>query len=446
VSRTGWNDLVPRLRSAWERSDALFGLLEEASFGERPIALRQPFVFYLGHLPAFAWNQVGRAALGRPSFRPEFDALFERGIDPVGVDAYEPESAPAWPAVEAVVEYRDRVRRVLLDAVADWGPASASALTMALEHELMHHETLMYMLQELPFDGKRRPPGLPNLPVGAGAPAGPVEVPGGRVRLGARRDSLDFGWDNEFPEHEVEVPGFTIDRTAVKNREYLEFVEAGGYDDCRLWRAEDWVWRQRRGLRHPVSWRLREGRWACMTLFEAVPLEKAGDWPVYVSWAEAAAYARWRRSRLPSEAEFHRAAYGAPGEQTRAHPWGADPPVAVHGNFDFHHWSPTPVGSHAQGASAWGVLGLVGNGWEWTSSLFEPFPGFAPLPTYPGYSRDFFDGQHYVLLGASWATDAALVRRSLRNWFQPHYPYVFAKFRCVSNGGRGDERGGRTHR
>jgi ergothioneine biosynthesis protein EgtB len=430
--------LLPRLRRAWERSDALFALLEPESFGERPIALRQPFIFYLGHLPAFAWNQVGRAALRRPSFRPDFDELFERGIDPVGVDAYEPEAAPRWPAVESVLEYRDHVRGCLAQTLAGAGPGGASAVAMTLEHELMHHETLLYMLQQLAFERKRRPPGLPILPAGPGARAGPVEVPAGRVTLGARRESLAFGWDNEFPEHEVEVGGFTMDRTAVRNREYLVFVEAGGYRDRRLWRHEDWAWRQRRELDHPLSWRVREGRFACVTLFEEVPLEAAGDWPVYVSWAEAAAFARWRGARLPSEAEYHRAAYGTPDGETRAHPWGGDPPAAAHGNFDLRHWSPTPVGSFPQGASAWGVLGLVGNGWEWTSSLFAPLPGFEPLPTYPGYSRDFFDGRHYVLLGASWATDAGLVRRSFRNWFQPHYPYVFAKFRCVSSRSEGE--------
>jgi len=442
VSRAAVEEgLLTRLRVAWERSDALFALLEPGSLMERPIALRQPFIFYLGHLPAFAWNQLGRAALGLPSFRPDFDELFERGIDPMGVDAYRAEQEPAWPAPEAVVEYRDRVRRSLERALDGGHGAGEQAVAMCLEHELMHHETLLYMFQQLAFDRKRRPARVPALPTGPGAPPSLVEVPGGRVTLGARRDSLEFGWDSEFPEHEVEVPGFTMDRTPVRNSEYLEFVEAGGYRDQRLWSLEDWAWRQRRGLRHPLSWRLREGGFACVTLFEEVPLEAAGEWPAYVSWAEAAAFARWRGTRLPSEAEFHRAAHGAPDGETRAHPWGGDPPAAAHGNFDFHHWSPTPAGSHPAGASAWGVLGLVGNGWEWTSSLFEPLPGFTPLPTYPGYSQDFFDGRHYVLLGASWATDARLVRRSFRNWFQPHYPYVFAKFRCVSNGRKGD----RTH-
>ena len=147
-----------------------------------------------------------------------------------------------------------------------------------------------------------------------------------------------------------------------------------------------------------------------------VTFERAAHWPAMVSWAEASAYARWRGARLPTETEWHRAARGTP-------------PGA--GSFHFRHASPLPVGSSPEAASAWGVHELVGNGWEWTSTPFAPFPGFAPMPRYPGYSADFFDGRHFVLLGASWATDEALLRPSFRNWFQPHYPYVFSKFRCA---------------
>jgi formylglycine-generating enzyme required for sulfatase activity len=159
------------------------------------------------------------------------------------------------------------------------------------------------------------------------------------------------------------------------------------------------------------------------------------DWPVYVSLAEARAYARWQGGRLPTEAEFHRAAFGDMVSAARPFPWGAAMPGAQHGNFDFQRWAPTPVGSHPEGASAWGVHDLIGDGWEWTETPFTGLPGFEPyIPAYPGYSADFFDGKHYVLKGASWATARDLVRPSFRNWFQAHYPYVFAKFRCVDGG------------
>ena len=164
-------------------------------------------------------------------------------------------------------------------------------------------------------------------------------------------------------------------------------------------------------------------------MFEDIPLPP--DWPVYVSQAEATAYARWRNRRLPTEAEYHRAAFGTPTGVERSYPWGDAPPDPAHGNFDFARFEPVAVGSYPAGASAWGVHDLVGNGWEWTSTVFAPFDGFSPMASYPEYSADFFDGQHFVMKGGSPATAKELLRRSFRNWFRPNYPYVYATFRTV---------------
>ena len=429
--------LLTELEKAWARSDALFRMLTPEALGAQPIALRQPFIFYLGHLPAFAWNQVCRGVLGRPSFDPALDELFERGIDPVETDSYRAAPADAWPAVAQILSYRDRIRDAVRDARAEVEAQQSRIFAVVLEHELMHHETLLYMIQQLPAGQKVRPADFPPLERGAIAPpARPLAVPGARVRLGADFDDVPFGWDNEFGRLEVEVEGFTIDSTPVRNREFLEFVAAGGYQLREHWRDEDWAWRERRAIAHPVLWRRSGGGFNQQTLFDEVPLDEVLDWPVYVSWAEAHAFARWRGARLPTEAEWHWAAYGSADGALRSYPWGEDPPSPRHGNFGLRHWAPVPAGRFPGGASAWGVLDLVGNGWEWTESVFGPLPGFTPyIRTYPGYSADFFDGRHFVLRGASWATDEALIRRSFRNWFQPHYPYVFAKFRCVRDRG-----------
>ena len=170
------------------------------------------------------------------------------------------------------------------------------------------------------------------------------------------------------------------------------------------------------------------GVWHWRGMFDLVPLPLS--WPVYVSQAEAAAFARWRGARLPTEAEFQRAAYGTPeGRERRIR--GATPsPAAQHGVFDFSSWDPEPAGSHPAGRSAWGVDDLVGNGWEWTSTPFAPFPGFRAMASYPEYSADFFDGEHFVIKGASPATARELLRPSFRNWFRPRYPYVYATFRA----------------
>jgi len=343
------------------------------------------------------------------------------------VDSYQPEEAERWPALEAVLRYRDRVRdelRASFDEVERIGADDVLAengrvYQLVIEHELMHHETLLYMMQRLERGLLKKPLGIPGYRTGAGAAPGRAVIPAGEAELGANWDEVPFGWDNEFPATTVSVGEFEVDTTSVRNRDWLEFIAGGGYQRQELWDPESWAWKERNRVGHPAFWRRDGGSWRYLALFDDLPLDSVADWPVYVSWAEAGAYARFRGRSLPSEAQFHRACEGVA--------WG-DP---ASGNFDFQNWAAVPVGSHGA-PSTDGVLDLVGNGWEWTSSRFGPFPGFRPWArTYPGYSSDFFDERHYVLLGASWATDRALVRRSFRNWFQPHYPYVFAKFRTV---------------
>ena len=201
-----------RLEAAWERSDLLFARLEEQALRHRPIRLRQPFVFYLGHLPAFAWNHLGRSALGKRAFDAELDELFARGIDPPDTSDG-PEDARAWPVPDRVRAYRDGIRGLLRPHLDE--PALESTALMVLEHELMHHETLLYMMLRLDHALKRAPSGPP-------ATRGPVatageraHIPAGGARLGADRAELPFGWDNEFPAHEVAVEAFSIDLTPV---------------------------------------------------------------------------------------------------------------------------------------------------------------------------------------------------------------------------------------
>jgi ergothioneine biosynthesis protein EgtB len=416
--------------AAWERSDRIFELVTDEALLSRPIALRQPFLFYIGHLPAFAWNKVSRRVLGRASFHPQFDSLFERGIDPPDdQDLPRDDQATAWPPLAEVLAYRDRIRAALQAAFDE--PKAAGDLDMVLEHELMHQETLLYMVHELADERKRAPRGLPAFVFEGAAARGQALVPTGAARLGRPRTG-EFGWDNEFEETTVEVPAFRIDTTPVRVREFREFVLSGGYENRALWSADGWDWKERRGMAHPHGWRRTAAGWRCRTLLREIDLDDASEWPVYVSRSEAAAFARWRGLRLPTEAELHRAARATPEGGWRRHPWGDADPGPEHGNFGFRNWAPVPVGSFPAGQSAFGVHELVGNGWEWTDTPFAPFPGFRPMAGYPEYSADFFDDRHFVLLGASWATDARLVRPSFRNWFQPHYPYVFAKFRLVA--------------
>jgi ergothioneine biosynthesis protein EgtB len=293
----------------------------------------------------------------------------------------------------------------------------------------MHAETLTYMLHRLPLQRKLRK--APRLElVAQPIEARMIEIPAGSATLGLSRNDPSFGWDNEYEQCAVAVPVFLIDQHKVTNRQYLQFMVAGGYEDQIFWSEADWAWKTQHDITHPAFWSQSGDQWRYLTMFDLMPLPL--DWPAYVSHAEASAYARWAGKSLPTEAHWHRAAFGSPGDAERPYPWGTEAPSLRHGNFDFQRWDPAPAAGGPEGRSAFGVADLLGNGWEWTSSLFEPFPGFEPFPFYPGYSANFFDAKHYVLKGGSARTAACMLRRSFRNWFQPHYQYVYSGFRCVS--------------
>ncbi len=418
------------------RSESLFDAIRPEAYESRPIALRNPICFYEGHIPAFAVNTLLKRGLGDPSLDSDYEALFERGIDPETAESVPAATSP-WPSRIAIRSYAAAADRRVLDAfahrdIADPGnPVLARGLAAftVLEHEPMHQETLLYMWHRLPFDRKIRPAGLePPRIGGEPPPRRSIRIPAGSATLGAGEEE-PFAWDNERALHRVDVPAFSIDAASVTNRDYLEFVEAGGYRTESLWDAEGWAWRSENDARHPLFWESHRGLWFWRGLWDLVPLPMS--WPVYASHSEASAYARWKGRRLMSEPEYHRAAFGTPEGKERRYPWGDEPPDATRGNFDFASWDPVPVGSFPRGASAWGVEDLVGNGWEWTSTAFEPFEGFEPMPSYPQYSADFFDGKHFVLKGASPGTARELIRRSFRNWFRATYPYVYAKFRTV---------------
>jgi len=429
--------LLARLAHARGQTDDLLQIVRPEVFYDRPIPERHRIIFYLGHFEAFDWNLLGRQALGLESFHPEFDRLFAFGIDPMG-GGLPNDDASHWPARADIERYNTRVRETLDEHLSQVSlhdrhlPLFKDGLVLhaAIEHRLMHAETFAYMLHQLPLEGK-----LLQLADAAPLPRAVVSqmvsIPRGRATLGLRHKSGEFGWDNEFEAHKVEVPEFEIDNVNVTNGRFLEFMRDGGYANRDLWDEGGWDWKTKHSIAHPKLWTRQDGDWMLRTMFADIPLPE--DWPVYVSHAEASAYARWAGKTLPNEAQFHRAAYGTPEGTEREFPWGDEPADAQHGNFDFRHWDPVAVATHPAGNSAFGVADLVGNGWEWTSSVFQPFPGFEPFSFYPGYSANFFDGKHFVAKGGSPRTAACLLRRSFRNWFQPHYPYMYATFRGVSN-------------
>ncbi len=411
--------MIAALQAAWARTDRLFDLVPGDGWLRRPIPLRHPPLFYLGHLPAFAWNQLGAGLLDLGPLDAELDVLFERGIDPAGPDDPTAADRASWPDRDRVLAYRNRVRGVLptllrqTRALQEPLATGDRAWHLVLEHELMHQETLLYLLQEEPGVAP-----VPWEPDGGLPPeVAPIRIDAGPVSLGGDFAHQPFGWDNEFPATQVEVPAFTLDSHPVSVARWLDFLDAQGSPPELV----------------PRAWTRAHQGWSWTHLGRRWPLDAVASLPVHVSQVQARRFCAHHGVRLPTEAELQRAAFTAPDGSTRPAPWGHAPPGPEHGTFDFHRWGPSPVGSHPAGASAWGVQELVGNGWEWTSTPFGPLPGFTPWArTYPGYSTDFFDGEHFVVFGGSWATDVRLLRPSLRNWYLAHYPHAFTTFRTAS--------------
>jgi len=442
MAQTGWvrttqaHSLTPRLREARVHTDRLFEMIRPDALYERPIPERHRLIFYLGHLEAFDWNLLSSQKADLRSPQPAFDQLFAFGIDPV--DGGLPTDGPQdWPSIAEVRSYNEETRQ-RIDTVLETGELEehgkppetglSTLLQVAMEHRWMHAETLAYLFHRVTYEQKRAQ--VQAIVERSCAQAGMVPIPRGCATLGRTREE-GFGWDNEFGLHRVDVPEFLIDKFMVTNGQYLEFVLARGYDNRSFWKEQDWDWIQSRQIRHPAFWQSRGEDWTWRGMFEE--LELPLDWPVYVSYAEASAYARWAGKTLPTEAQWHRAAYGTANGAERENLWGNEGTIKGIGNFDFLRWDPAPVDAFEGNVSALGVAGMVGNGWEWTSSEFRPFPGFKAFPFYPGYSANFFDGQHFVLKGGSSRTAAPLLRRSFRNWFQPHYQYAYTGFRCVAS-------------
>jgi gamma-glutamyl hercynylcysteine S-oxide synthase len=399
--------LLDELYAARAESDRLFRVLKRSALYERPIAERHRVIFYIGHLDGFDSILICREGLGLQSPDAALDQLFQAGIDPDS--AHLPNDTPAdWPSIEQVQGYvgrcRERVDQYLQSAPEE-------VVHMAIEHRLMHLETLAYMFHNFDYDLKNAP--ARRLTV-TGRTAGPpnewIDISKGETVLG-NLEGDSFGWDNEYAPTGAAVDAFRIQRYSVTNGDYLRFVEEG---------AE-----------LPHFWGRRDQKIYYRGMFEEIELQL--DWPVYVTLREAEAYTKWLGKSLTSEVQFHHAAYGTPTGEIRKYTWGSVPPNHRFGNFDFKGWDPEPVDATPAGDSAFGVSQLVGNGWEWTKTPFAPFPGFEPRRSYPGYSANFFDGEHYVMKGGSARTAARLLRRSFRNWFRGDYPYMYATFRCVEN-------------
>jgi iron(II)-dependent oxidoreductase len=421
------SQIVARLEDARARTKWLLDRVDDERLHNQPNKLMSPLVWDAGHVGVYEelWlvmNVSGSAAINEPRMR--FYDAFENPRATRG-------DLPLMRR-EKVEEYRDAVRRRvydILDEVDIRGDdplvADGFVYDMVIQHESQHDETLLQTLQLMPggYETERQP-----LPPGRRVTPDEITVSAGTYPIGS---DAHEPYDNEHPCHMVELHEFAIDRFPVTCRQYLGFIEDGGYQREEFWSTAGWEWRQTGGATEPAYWSHSGNRWYHNSFGRSLPVE--GDHPVmHVCWYEADAYCQWAGRRLPTEFEWEVAAAWDPDTRsTRRYPWGNTAWRPELANLDQRAFSTAPVGAYSKGTSALGCEQMLGDVYEWTSSDFLGYPGFRSFP-YPQYSEVFFGHEYKVLRGASWATRPSVARTTFRNWDFPIRRQIFSGFRTAA--------------
>ena len=339
------------------------------------------------------------------------------------------------PTVEQTLEYRRYVDEAMLRLLGTLSghrdPQRVETLTvLGLEHEMQHQELLVYDIKHLLCDIYM--PDLAPAPSNAVAVSGSAEIEGGLFELGFGGSGFDgFAFDNEKPAHLVYLQNYAIDRIPVTTGEYLNFIMDGGYQDYRWWHSEGWNWIEKEEWEGPLYWEREGDEWFVRDFTGLHRVEqKAGEPVSHVSFFEAAAYSKWAGKRLPTEAEWEKAATGIPGANIKQQfPWGSTGPDKTRSNlFENRLWTTAPAGSYPDGQSQYGCHQMIGDVWEWTSSDYAPYPGFKS--EFDEYNDKWFVGQK-VLRGGCYATPQSHIRTTYRNFFYPHERWMISGFRCA---------------
>jgi iron(II)-dependent oxidoreductase len=431
--------IASALTGARERTSLLTDSVEEDDLVRQHSPLMSPLVWDLAHIANQEELWLLRELGGREPLHPDIDPLYDAFEHPRS----ERPKLPLLPPEQARAyghEVRGRVLD-LLEAARFRDPGFGAvrvgdtfAFGMVAQHEVQHDETMLITHQiraGAPVLAADRPG---PAPADAAALPSEVLVPGGPFTMGTSTEP--WALDNERPAHSVDVAPFFLDTTPVTCGAYAEFIADGGYDDPRWWTAAGWEHRQQAGLFAPQYWSRDGGQWTRRVFGRSEPV--VADEPVvHVCWYEADAYARWAGRRLPTEAEWEKAArYDPATDTTRRFPWGNADPSADQANLGQVFLRPAPAGSYPDGAAPCGARQLIGDVWEWTSSDFGPYPGFRAWP-YREYSEVFFgpggpEGPEYkVLRGGSFAVSPVACRGTFRNWDYPIRRQIFSGFRTA---------------
>jgi gamma-glutamyl hercynylcysteine S-oxide synthase len=420
--------LAGSLLTARQRTRLLTDCVDDGDLIRQHSPLMSPLVWDLAHIANQEELWLLRGVGGREPMHPEIDPLYDAFEHPRA----ERPALPLLPPDEARAyahEVRGRVLDLLESATFSGAPLvnRGFAFGMIAQHEQQHDETMLITHQLRKGGAALTAPPPPAPPDTLSLPA-EVLIPGGPFTMGT--SSEPWALDNERPAHTVHVPAFYLDTTPVTNAAFQEFIADGGYRDPRWWSAAGWEHRQRAGLTGPLYWHREGGGWLRARFGVTEPVPPAEP-VLHVSWYEAQAYAAWAGRRLPTEAEWEKAARFDPvSGRTRRYPWGDAEPTAERANLGQQYLQPAPAGSYPAGAAPSGARQLIGDVWEWTGSDFLPYPGFVAWP-YREYSEVFFGTEYKVLRGGAFGVDPVVARATFRNWDYPIRRQIFAGFRTA---------------
>ncbi len=404
--------------------------------------------WHIGHTSWFFETVLQKYRADYRIYSEEFLFYFNSYYEGFGARIERPKRGTrSRPTVRETRAYRKHIDEHMsrfLESVSDRDDAEAilSIVRLGLEHEMQHQELLVYDIKHLLCDQFDAP--IAPAPVSIETVSGMAEVEGGLFELGYGSTSKSgdrsphsknyFAFDNEKPQHRVFLEDFLIDRALATNGNYLEFMNAGGYQDFRWWHSAGWERVNQEKWEAPLYWEQRDGEWMIRDFAGLHPVTLKLNEPVsHVSFLEASAYAKWAGKRLPTEAEWEKAASFSPAANSkREFPWGGASPDESLGNlFENGLWGVAPVGAFPAGQSAYGCQQMIGDVWEWTTSDYTPYPGFRS--EFDEYNDKWFVGQK-VLRGGSFATPRAHIRTTYRNFFHPEERWMVSGFRCAKDG------------
>ena len=428
------NEIREYFLKTWEIDEKLYTQLKsDEVFYHRGDPLRHVILFYLGHTAVFFINKLMLAKIIDHRINPEFESIFAIGVDEMSWDDLD-NNHYNWPSVPAVRDYRNKAKEVILKVIdeasltmpVDW-QSPFWIIMMGIEHERIHLETSSVLIRQLPLDevvaGKF---GERCMESGEATENKMINVKGTLIKLGKPENHPFYGWDNEYGKYEEFVDDFSASKYLISNREFLAFIQDGGYSTLEFWTEEGWNWRNFKQAEMPLFWRKKGDEFWLRLVAEEIPMP--WNWPVEVNYLEAKAYANWKSKkegktfRLPTEGEWYRlfdvAGLSDVGE------WKNTP-----GNINLEYFtSPCPVDKFPQGD----FYDVFGNVWQWTETPITGFPGFKVHPMYDDFSTPTFDGKHNLIKGGSWISTGNEATYHSRYAFRRHF-YQHAGFRLVQS-------------